>query len=337
MILPLVLFLTTPVLAQYDFSAIQELDQALPNYSEHKRADEEIDVQRQIRRFQPPNRAISLEEIKESGTQMGAVPAGVRIRDLKSNKDFIVTKLIYVRYFNHEDANGFKYIQNKDGSLRWRILSRYVEPIKHELELYEPPLRYTPAPDNIVSTVYDKKLSFAPEVSFYAGIVQGNYMRDLFDDDEALSGRSNQYGLHLFTQWKLPVKAGAVLHFERTTYHLSNGGQIIYSSPSFGPQFKTKDFELMGHPLRFQTQFRISPFSRATAETVNGLTTFNFNSADLLFSLERPIHNRLGEFVLGFYVQSQWLNIKQQVEAVSVRASNQTNKSFGLSFAQVFE
>lgn len=333
----LFLLLTTPAFAQMDLSAINELDEELPNYTDNKQSDEEIRIQRQSRRFRPPKRIIGMEEIKNSGTQMGAIQAGVPVRDLKTNKNFTISKPIFVRYFNQEDEHGFKYIQNKSGTVSWRILSRYVEPIKEEIALYVPPLRYTPAPDNIIRAEYDKKLNLPPEVSFYAGVVQGDFMKDLFNDNKAKSGLSNQYGLHFFTQWKLPIKAGAVVHYEKASYRLDNGGQVLYQAPSLGPQFKTKEFEIFGQPIRFQTQFRFSPFARASADTVAGKIIYRFNSADLLTSVERPVKNRFGEFILGFYIQSQWLNLKNQSRFVNVNPTNETNKSFGLSLAQVFE
>lgn len=333
----MLLLLTSPVFAQVDLSAIKELDDELPNYTDYKQSDEEIEFSRQSRRFRPPVRTISLEEIKGSGTQMGAVNVGAPVRELSTNKSYKIHKHMFVRYFNREDEHGFKYIQNKDGTVTWRILSRYVEPIKEEVNLYVPPHRYTPAPDNIVRSEFDKKLNLPPEVAFYSGVVQGDYFKDLFNDNKAKSGLSNQYGIHIFTQWKLPVKAGAVLHYEKSSYRLDNGGQVIYSAPSFGPQFKTREFEIFGNPIRFQAQFRVSPFARATGKTVAGEATFKFNSADLLASIERPIKNRLGEFVLGLYTQSQWLNLKDQSTGVSVNATNSTNKSIGLSFSQVFE
>lgn len=333
----LLLLLTTPAFAQMDLSAIQELDEELPNYSENKESDEDFLIRRQSRKFRPPGRIILLDEIKGSGTQMGAIQPGVPVRDLATNKNFTVTKPMYIRFFNQEDEHGFKYVQNKNGTVTWRILSRYVEPIKEEIALYVPPLRYTPAPDNIIRAEYDKKLNIPPEVSFYAGTVQGDFMKDLFNDNKASSGLSNQYGLHFFTQWKLPIKAGAVLHYEKASYRLDNGGQVLYQAPSLGPQFKTKEFEIFGQPIRFQTQFRFSPFARASAETTAGKIIYRFNSADLLTSLERPIKNRFGEFVLGVYFQSQWLNLKEQSKFVNVNPTNETNKSFGLSLSQVFE
>jgi hypothetical protein len=327
----------SPAFAQIDLSAIKKLDSELPNYEEHKQFDEETESSRYSRINRPPKRIVRLEEIKNSGTELGAIKQGATLRELESNKNFTVTKLIYVRYFKSEDENGFKYLQDKDGSIKWRVYSHYVEPMKNELVLYEPPLRYTPAPDDIVRAEYDQKLSVPPEFSIYTGKVQGDFMKDLFEDNKAQDGVSNQYGVHFFTDWKLPIKAGAVIHFERATYHLTGGGEIDYTSLSFGPQFKTREFEIFSQPIRFQSQFRFSPFAKATAETTNGPIEFKFNSSDLLSSLERPIKNSLGEFVLGLYVQFQWLNIKDQTRNVSVSATNEMNKSIGLSFAQVFQ
>lgn len=332
----MLLLLTGTAFAQVDLSAIQELDEELPNFTDFKQSDEEINISRQNRRFRPPKRIIKLEEIIQSPVLYGAIPAGKVIRNLESNKNQKVTKLIYVRYYALEDENEFKYILNKDGSVTWRISSDSLEPLKDELSLYVPPTRYTPAPENMVRTVYDKKLNLLPEVSFYTGAARGDFMGDLFDDNKARSGTTTQYGVHYSTQWELPVKIGAVLHFERTSYGLSDG-TLVYSSPSFGPQVKTREYEFFGQPIRLQGQFRVSPFARAVAETSSTSQTFEFNSADILVSIERPIKNFLGEFVLGAYYQSQWLNIKDQPSLVNVDASNDTNKSFGIALSQVFQ
>lgn len=332
----LVLLLITPAFAQVDLSAIQELDEELPNFTDYKQTDEEISFQRQHRRFLPPHRVVKIEEIKNSGVSYGAIPKGEVIRSLENNQNYKTHKLMYVKYFNLEDEHGFKYIVNQDGSTTWRVRNENISPIKEELALYVPPTRYTPAPLNIVRTEYDKKLKIAPEFTFYTGVVQGDFMADLFEDNKAKSGMSNQFGLHFFTEWKLPVKAGAVVQYERASYKLDGGGQVQYYSLSFGPQIKTREFEIFTQPLRFQLLFKVSPMARAEAETIYGNGTFKFNSADVMAGVERPIENRLGEFVLGLYFQSQWLNLKDQDVPVSLRSSNKTNKSFGLSLGQVF-
>lgn len=337
MLLPLFLLVSFPLFAQLDLSVIKELDEELPNFTDYKQSDEEIEIKRQNRRFRPPSRKIPLEEIKQTGTSMGALNKGAVLRNIKTNKNYRVTEQIYVKYFNLQDEHGFKYILSNDGSVVWKTRDNHVEPIKQELALYEPPLTYTPAPENIVRADYDKKLSIVPEFSFSTAFVSGDFMKDLFNDNKARSGTSNQYGIHFFTDWKLPVKAGAVLRYERASYKLSNGSKILYSSPSFGPQLKSKKFDFGGHPIRFQMQFRVSPFARAATENSAGEVLFKFNSADLLVSLERPVKNRLGAFVIGVFFQNQWLNLKDQSTEVDVKASNETNKALGISLAQVFE
>ena len=162
-------------------------------------------------------------------------------------------------------------------------------------------------------------------------------MRDLFNDNKASSGLSTQYGIGFFADWKIPIKGGLAVHYEKTHYSLKGNGKVTYSSISFGPQFKTKELSLVNYPIHFLTQFRVGPFSRANAETTNGNVDFKFNSADFLFAAQHPIENRLGKFCVGVFFQSQWLNIKDQKEIVSLNTSNQTNKSFGLSLTQVFE
>ena len=235
-----------------------------------------------------PSRRLPYEDAKfqfilESGTEYGHVQAGRYLVRIDDNKAVELTESFYGKFYKRQDDSGFKYIQSNDGSCVYKLKSEFFNSVELELALHEPPLKYTPAPTNIFHTDYDKKLIILPEVTILIGMVQGEYMKDLFNDNKA------------------------------------------------------KDFDFWGEPIRFQTQFRASPFARATAETSQGNVAFKFNSADLLFSVEHPIENRLGAFILGLFFQNQWLNIKDQPEIVSIKASNHTNKSFGLSLAQVFE
>jgi hypothetical protein len=333
----LLLLIASSVFAQVDLSAIRKLDDELPNYSDFKPNDEEVKFERQRRKFLTPQKIISLEEIQKSGFSYGSIKQGASLRNVETNEATKTFKQMYVRYFNLEDEQGFKYILGKDDTVLWKIRSKLVEPINEELSLSVPPTDYTPAPLNVVRTVYDKKLSVPPELIFYSGIVQGDFMADLFEDKKAREGSSYQLGLHLFTQWKLPVKAGVVVHYEKSTYELQGGGQVIYNSISIGSQVKTREYEILGQPIRLQMQMRVSPFARAEAETIFGNGTFKFNSTDVLLSIERPIKNSMGEFIIGGFSQTQWLNIKDQNVPVSLKASNETNKTFGVSLAQVFE
>src|SRR5690606_4864302 len=106
--------LTTSVaFAQIDVTPIRKFEEELPNFESFKESDEEINIQRRDGKYTPPVRIISLDEIKSSGTQMGSVLTGVPFHNLENDKNYKTTKQVFIRYFNLEDENGFKYIQNK--------------------------------------------------------------------------------------------------------------------------------------------------------------------------------------------------------------------------------
>jgi len=332
-----IFFLATSVLAQdqTDLSAIKKIQDELPGH-DVKENDQDIYKRMQHRRYRPPVRPIRMEEILASGTIPGSIREGFQVIRLSDDQGMRLKDQLFVVLYRMPDELGYKYIRNKDGTCTYRVKSDHVDQIKEELVLYEPPMTYTPAPE-IIRAEYDKKLSLVPEAIFYAGMVQGAYMRDLFNDRKANHGVATQYGVHLATDWKIPIKVGFVFHHESAIYDLTGGGQINYSSWSFGPQFKTRDFEISNFPMRVQTQFRVSPFARAQARTQNGSVDYKFNSADFLTSLEHPMKNNWGNFVLGLFFQSQWLGIKHQTEIVRVNPSNAINTSFGFSLAQVFQ
>lgn len=330
-----------PILAwsqsDIDLSAIQDLESILPDQDIRQGTYRNIEFEKKNRDFRPPVRIVELAEIKSSPTRMAHLKAGTSLYRVDSNKPVKLTKEIYLRVFSLQDELEFVYIQNKDRTVTYKVHSDYVTRIEGAQSMYENPIFYTPADPDLIRSEYDKKLRLVPEAAFYAGLVQGSYIRDLFNDPKGRSGNMNQYGLHYFTQWKLPVKVGAAVHYERSSYNLARGGLAFYQSLSIGPQFRTKDFDLFETNWRLTTQIRVSPFSKLRGETVNGDVEFKFNSTDLMTTAEHPWKNRFGQFVIGAFHQAQWLNMKDQPQNVSVRASNQTNQSFGLFLAQVFQ
>lgn len=320
-----------------DLSAIENLEEILPDHDIKRDAYRDIEYEKKNREFRHPIQAVSLEEIKGSGLASAYIKSGTTLYRLKDNEPFVLTKDIYLKVFKREDEHNFRYLRGKDGSISYRVSSSYVHSIEKELALYEPPTRFTPAPANIVRTEYDRKLRLVPEFAAYAGIVQARFIKDLFNDSEARTGNMNQYGLHYFTNWNLPVKVGGAVHYERSSYNLASDGLVFYQALSIGPQFRTQDFELFETSWRLTTQIRVSPFAQLRGETSRGNVKFKFNSTDLMTTVEHPWNNRWGQFVIGAFHQAQWLNFKDQTETVSVRSSNQTNQSFGLFLSQVFQ
>ncbi|MFL5783319.1 MAG: hypothetical protein ACJ76H_01835 [Bacteriovoracaceae bacterium] len=334
------LFLPLFVFAQSDpdLSAISDLEKILPENDIPKSSYKNIEFERKHRGFRPPVRKVSMEEILSGGDAPGFVKKGTIIYRLKDNSAVTLSRDIYLKFFVVQDELNFQYLKNNDGTCTYRVPSQYVNSIALELELYEPPRKFTPViASDIPHTEYDKKLRLVPEAAFYTGYVQSQFIRDLFNDSKAGAGTTNQYGLHYFTEWNLPVKVGGSVHYERASYALTGKGSVFYDAISFGPQVRTKDFDLFETNWRVTGQIRVSPFAKLRGETTRGPANFKFNSTDFMTTFEHPWKNRIGQFVVGGFYQMQWLNIKDAPEAVSIRASNQINQSLGLFIGQVFE
>jgi hypothetical protein len=333
------LFFSLSALAneELELNAVRKLEESIKAQDHLEVETEEFEEKVQSNRYKSPNPTVKFRTILESGIEHGHIKSGSVLIRLKDNKSFELTEPFYGKFYRLQDEFGFKYVQSNNGKCEYKIKSQVFNSIEPQLDLYVSPKKYTPAPKAISRADYDTQFKLKPDLSILSGIVQGQYMRDLFNDNKASTGLSTQYGIGFFADWKIPIKGGFAVHYEKTNYSLKGNGKVTYSSISFGPQFKTKEFSLANYPIHFLTQFRFGPFSRANAETVNGNVDFKFNSADFLVSAQHPIENRLGKFCLGVFFQSQWLNIKDQKEIVSLNTSNQTNKSFGLSFTQVFE
>lgn len=319
--------------AEVDMSPIHDLDSKLPELSPIK-SIHEGKRKRDLQKNYSPQ--IELNQILKSQVRKGAIKEGGEILDIKTNRILKISKITYISYYALEDEYRFKYIVNKDGTVTWKIKSDSIEPLEDELTMYRPPLKYSPAPDNIARSFFDQKLNIQKEFSFYAGFSQGKFMQDLFDGEKINEGETSQYGLHFFAEWKTPIKVGLSTHFENTTYSINKKYTVRYNSISLGPQIKTKDLDFFGRSFRIQTQFRIGPFATATYQSDKGKEIFKFNSSDLMSSAEWPIENRFGEFVVGLFYQVQWLNLKDQKKPANIRASNRTNNSYGVSFGQVF-
>lgn len=287
-------------------------------------------------KYLPLIRPVDWDEIKQGGVEKIYLKEDAPIIRIKDRSKLSVTKGSFVTVFSRPDEHGFKYILSPEKKIEYKVHTKHLEPIKLVNNLYEPPHNYTVSPPIFIKK-YDRSIRLTPEASLRTGFQSGDFMKDVFIGANG-KGHSQQYAASIFTEWELPLKVGLSLALENATYQLEDGGKVYYSSPSFGPLFQSKDFEIGEDFLvRAVTELRYSPFARARSESTGTDQNLKFNSTDFFISLKHPIENSLGSFLVGVFYQFQWLNIKNQEELVSIRASQATNKSFGLTFSQAFQ
>lgn len=287
-------------------------------------------------KFIPPVRPVSWEEIRSAGKEKIYLKENASLIRIKDRKKITSSEGKFITIYSMPDEHGFKYIVSDDKSIEYKVHFKELEPIKIITNLYEPPHHYTIAPPIFIKK-FDRSLKIIPEASLRTGFQSGDFIKDVFIGASG-KGYSQQYAASLFTEWDLPIKVGAVIALENATYSLENGGKVYYSSPSFGPLFQSREFHIFeDFLLRGAMELRYSPFARARSESDDGDQNLKFNSTDFFVSLKHPIENSLGSFLVGVFYQFQWLNLKNQDELVEIRASQATNKSFGLTFSQAFQ
>ena len=321
---------------EIDLSTIEELEQNLPSYQSTEVDDPSSQTRRaQERRYRPPRQIITMGEIEMSGIEYGSIRPGIPVADVKTNKSKIISRPIYVKSYRLSDENGFRYLINKDGETTYKVSVDHFDPIKEETSLYVPPTKYQPVLVRRNISDYDTKLRIVPEIGGGADLVSSSFISDILNDTEANSGYSSRVFANAYTDWKLPVKVGATVHFERSFYKV-DAGRAETSSLSFGPLARSKNFSLWETPVRFMGQFRLSPFTTMSYENSLGSGTFKFNTYAILAAVEFPMKNFLGEFTLAPYYQQQWFSLKDQQEIVKLKSKSTSNSSFGLMISQAF-
>ena len=111
-------FLFLPILAwsqsDIDLSAIENLEEILPDHDIRRDAFRNIEFERENREFRHPVQTVSLEEIRESGVANAYIKAGTTLYRIKDNSAVVLSRDTYLKTFKLEDEHNFRYLSGKD-------------------------------------------------------------------------------------------------------------------------------------------------------------------------------------------------------------------------------
>lgn len=297
--------------------------------------EEELDIKKRDKNnYNDINPIVGLEEILESPEELGALRNGSAVYSLDNSQKKFTTKDIFIRFHRKPDESGFKYLVSKNGDIKFKVRTEDIHSIAPETVMYEAPHSYTPAPE-IKRVFWDTKLKSKFEIGLAASMVKAHFLQDLLNLESAPSGQMNHIGLSYLADLDMAVKVGLGVYYQKAQYS-TDGGTTNFSTVSFGPVFKSKNFYPFEVAARLLGQFRYSPFGKMDVEISRGSTGFDFNTSDLIFGVEFPIENKIGEFVISLFTHYQWMSLKNQDEIVNIESSNKANQAFGLGISQVF-
>lgn len=333
MILTLLCLLISSAQAQglTELRELSQLTKPSPIFSDGK---EPIKLRKNINKYDPVYQNVGLEEILSSPEELAVLKPGTYIYRLDNSQKLLLDKDIYIRFHRLPDEQGFKYLVNKNGDILFKARTEDIHSIAPETVMYEPPHSYTPAPER-EKILWDGKLKNNIELALAVSMMRADFLQDLLNLDSAPTGQMNHIGVNYLADWKWPVKVGLAAYYQRARYN-TDGGTTNFSSVSFGPVFKTKNFYPLEVPVRLQAQIRYSPFGKMDVNISRGSTGFDFNTTDLVVGIEFPLKNRWGEFVLSLFTHYQWMSLKNQEEIVNIESSSKPNQALGFGISQVF-
>lgn len=293
-----------------------------------------IKIRQHQNKYGPTFETVGLEEILSSPEELGVVKAGSHIYQIEDSQKLFLDKDIFIRFHRKPDEQGFKYLVNKNGDIKYKVETKDIHSVAQETTLYEPPHSYSEAPE-LKQIVWDQKLNSKFEIGAALSSVKGHYLADLLNLESAPTGQMTQLGVAYHADWEWPVKVGLGAYYQEAKFK-TDGGTSSYRAFSLGPIFKSQNFYPMEVAVRVFTQIRYSPVGRMDAQVSRGATSFDFNATDFFLGLEFPMKNRWGEFVTSVFTHYQWLSLKNQDEIVMIESSNKANQAIGLGFSQVF-
>lgn len=302
------------------------------------------------KRYQPPFRVISLEEITQSKIVTSYLSKGAIIipyppslsknqtisQKNKSPVNVIMEKSKYVRHYKKPDHQDYFYLLDSKVKVIGKVHKRFISKLSEVLKMHEPPISYQPVTHAHSQKQDDGNLKIHKGFSWQTGISKGDYIGDLLSKNQSQLGYLNQLGIFAMTSWRLPVFIGLSAYYENTNYQSDLSKNSKLQSFTFGPLVRTKVFNFKKTQLTFSSQIKIGPFTHLRSSN-SQIPTYRFYSTDLLNQIDIPFKNIFGQFSLGAFFQIQWLNIKNPPQETSLSSRLKTNKTFGLSLSQVFD
>jgi hypothetical protein len=274
---------------------------------------------------------IGLKDIVKSGTFIGVIRRGTRLVHLRTGKLHYNQRLITVKAYKKNDYEGYKLLINKNGFSTYKVLSNQLESIKVISKLYEAPDKYQEVSKKLDYRTADTKVNLRGQFNIHIGVSQSQFLKELGRVNSNI-GQTTRYEGQFYSQFKFPVLLGFTTNYENTFANFSNGGSYSMTSLSLGPMAKTKPYLWGEAEYTFFSQVRHAIFSKATVKSPTFSGDFNLSQTSFVLGGERKVKSFLGNIMIGFNYQRQWLKPSSKNLSANFNSENTISDAFVLSF-----
>ena len=270
---------------------------------------------------------IQVSDILKSNTFIGLIPKKTQLILLHDNSLHYTTRDITVRAYRQKDFENCILLQNKDGSISYKVAINDIKPIDDMLRLHEAPKFFKPEEKSKSELkFYDGSIQWQSEFNFHFGINTANFSRDLLNESQ-FTGLSNRYELVNYAHWDFPIKLGLALGIQQDSANLSDGGIFKDTTFYFAPAIKTKAFDLGLKNLFATAMLKSSLLSSMTVSRAQESRNYAFYKMAFTLGIQKEKKWTLGSFIYGFDIQRQWARVTGDNIALSLSDNSITDDS----------
>jgi hypothetical protein len=321
-----------PELDTKDIEEITNKDVDLQNLPVVDNIDREY-----FRRYSSPLKSIDIEVIKSSPIERLVVRKNTSFVKIENNSIYYGKDSFIVKGHTQPDEQGFIYVVDKNGNVKYKVHIDSTEPLKEELILHEPPKYFSVVNDKkIKKKEFDQDLEFSPEPFFHYDLVWAEFTRDLLDDPNAYSAKGYRYGANFLVNWKTNFRYGLAAEYQEVDHQLKDGN-AKFSAITLGPVFHSSSFSIFDNPCEISASALWGIKADLVTEESDGASrSYRLAPMNISIAIDRPFKNSYGDFRFGIEYRKQWVDVLSSSEDVRLNTTSTTNNFLGFYVAQSF-
>lgn len=267
---------------------------------------------------------IQASDILKSKTFLGLIPRKTQLIKLSDNSLHYTTREIKVRAHRQKDFENCIWLQNKDGSISYKVELGNIVPIDRIVDLSETPKTFKPVKKIKNLTLLDEDIRLQSELHFHIGLSFPYFTRELVNNSD-ITGVHNRLDLINYAKWQFPLSLGIALSLQQEKVSFSDGGSLSENSVFIAPVIKSRPFDFGFKNLIATTMVKTSLISQLAESRPQANRNFSFHKLAFNLGLHKENKWYWQNFIYGIDFQRQWVRVTGNNEALSIKDSSITD------------
>lgn len=272
---------------------------------------------------------VQREDILKSGTYVGTVKRHAILVNVNDNSTQYIPKNIAVKAYRLKDQNGYRYLENRDGTITFKIQASEISNIAETVKMHEKPFEFVREVKEEKIKFYDDHLDSFIQYNFHAALSEPEYTKDLVNDESGNYALISRHELAAYARWEFPFQAGVTASYESFDMRLDNQGKARGSFIAMGPAIKTHKLPFINTELHYFMNYQVGILSTLRENRQTGSTDYQFNQNSFLIGVEQQKDTSFGKFIYGFTFQRRWLKSKNTQYKLDLDTDSAQDDSFG--------